>query len=86
MKTVALIISVVVIPVIFVGSIFIKNKLMNQIKMWTILMTSGFLIAVNVLAIKNPDKFGRNIVQMTAMLSTSVIALSKQSDELPNKP
>ena len=59
---------------------------MNEIKIWLILMTSVSLIAVNVLAIKNPDKFGRNIVEITAMLLTSVIALAKQNDEPPNKP
>ena len=58
---------------------------MNQIKIWLILMSSVSLIAVNVLAIKNPDKFGRNIVEMTAMLLTSVIALAR-NDEPPNKP
>ena len=49
-------------------------------------MSSVSLIAVNVLAIKNPDKFGRNIVELTTMLLTSVIALAKQNDEPPNKP
>ena len=56
---------------------------MNQIKIWLILMSSVSLIAVNVLAIKNPDKFGRNIVEITTILLTSVIALAKQNDDKP---
>ena len=44
------------------------------------------LLGITVLAIKNPDKYGRNIVEITAMLLTSVITLAKQNDEPPKKP
>lgn len=59
---------------------------MNQIKSWLLLMASVSLIGITVLAIKNPDKFGRNVVEITTMLLTSVIALAKQNDEPSNKP
>lgn len=59
---------------------------MNQIKSWLVIMTTVSLFGITVLAIKNPDKYGRNIVEITAMLLTSVITLAKQNDEPPKKP
>jgi len=48
-------------------------------------MSSVGLLGVSVLAIQNPDKFGRNVVEITAVLITSVITLAKQSDEHPKQ-
>ena len=59
---------------------------MNQIKSWLLLMTSVSLIGVSVLGIHNPDKYGRSLFEITAMLLTSVITLAKQNDEPPDKP
>jgi hypothetical protein len=59
---------------------------MNQIKSWLVIMSSVSLIGITVLAIQNPEKYGRNIVEITAMLLTSVITLAKQNDEPPKKP
>ena len=59
---------------------------MNQIKNWLVIMSSVSLIGITVLAIQNPEKYGRNIVEITAMLLTSVITLAKQNDEPPKKP
>lgn len=56
---------------------------MNQIRSWLLLMATVSLIGITVLAIKNPDKFGRNIVEITTILLTSVIALAKQNDDKP---
>ncbi len=44
------------------------------------------LLGITVLAIQNPDKYGRNVVDITVMLLTSVITLAKQNDEPPKKP
>lgn len=49
-------------------------------------MSSVGLLGVSVLAIQNPDKFGRNAVEITVMLLTSVMTLAKQNDEPPKKP
>ncbi|MDJ0507087.1 MAG: hypothetical protein PX635_17920 [Nostocales cyanobacterium LE14-WE12] len=58
---------------------------MNLIKNWLVIMSSVGLLGVSVLAIQNPDKFGRNVVEITAVLITSVITLAKQSDEHPKQ-
>lgn len=57
---------------------------MNQLKKWLIAMASIGLIGVGMMAIKNPDKYGRNVVDVTVMLVTSVIALAKQNDDPKN--
>ena len=49
-------------------------------------MSSVSLLGLTVLAIKNPEKYGRNVVDITMVLLTSVITLAKQNDEPPNKP
>lgn len=59
---------------------------MNQIKSWLVIMSSVSLLGIAVLAIQNPDKFGRNVVDITMVLLTSVITLAKQNDEPPKKP
>jgi hypothetical protein len=59
---------------------------MNQIKSWLVIMSSVSLLGITVLAIQNPDKFGRNVVDITMVLLTSVITLAKQNDEPPKKP
>lgn len=59
---------------------------MNQIKSWLVIMSSVSLLGLTVLAIKNPEKYGRNVVDITMVLLTSVITLAKQNDEPPNKP
>ena len=59
---------------------------MNQIKSWLVLMSSVSLLGITVLAIQNPDKFGRNVVDITTVLLTSVITLAKQNDEPPKNP
>jgi|APGre2960657404_1045060.scaffolds.fasta_scaffold235365_2 hypothetical protein len=67
-------------------SYFILIKVMNQIKSWLVIMSSVSLLGITVLAIQNPDKFGRNVVDITMVLLTSVITLAKQNDEPPKKP
>ena len=59
---------------------------MNQIKSWLVLMSSVSLLGITVLAIQNPDKFGRNVVDITTVLLTSVITLAKQNEEPPKNP
>jgi hypothetical protein len=59
---------------------------MNQIKSWLVIMSSVSLLGITVLGIQNPDKYGRNIVDITMVLLTSVITLAKQNDEPPKKP
>ena len=59
---------------------------MNPIKSWLVLMSSVGLLGITVLAIQNPDKYGRNVVDITVMLLTSVMTLAKQNDEPPKKP
>ena len=58
---------------------------MNLIKSWLVIMSSVGLLGISVLAIQNPDKFGRNVVEITVMLLTSVMTLAKQSDEPPKQ-
>jgi hypothetical protein len=58
---------------------------MNLIKSWLVILSSVGLLGVSVLAIQNPDKFGRNVVEITVMLLTSVMTLAKQSDEPPKQ-
>jgi membrane-associated PAP2 superfamily phosphatase len=67
-------------------SYFILIKVMNQIKSWLVIMSSVSLLGITVLGIQNPDKYGRNIVDITMVLLTSVITLAKQNDEPPKKP
>ncbi|MDJ0507246.1 MAG: hypothetical protein PX635_18735 [Nostocales cyanobacterium LE14-WE12] len=59
---------------------------MNPIKSWLVIMCTVGLLGITVLAIQNPDKYGRNVVDITVMLLTSVITLAKQNDEPPKKP
>lgn len=59
---------------------------MNQIKSWLVIMSSVSLLGMTVLGIQNPDKYGRNVVDITMVLLTSVITLAKQNDEPPKKP
>ena len=59
---------------------------MNPIKSWLVIMSSVGLLGITVLAIQNPDKYGRNVVDITVMLLTSVMTLAKQNDEPPKKP
>ena len=58
---------------------------MNQIKSWLVIMSSVSLLGITVLAIQNPDKYGRNVVDITMVLLTSVITLAKQNDEPPKQ-
>ena len=67
-------------------SYFILIKVMNQIKSWLVIMSSVSLLGMTVLGIQNPDKYGRNVVDITMVLLTSVITLAKQNDEPPKKP
>ena len=48
-------------------------------------MSSVSLLGITVLAIQNPDKYGRNVVDITMVLLTSVITLAKQNDEPPKQ-
>ena len=54
---------------------------MNAIKNWLLIMATIGLIGVSIMAIKNPDKYGGNIIQITLTLVTSIIALAKQNDD-----
>ena len=58
---------------------------MNLIKIWLVIMSSVSLLGIGVLAIQNPDKYGRNVAEATTMLLTAVIALAKQNDEPPKQ-
>ena len=54
---------------------------MNAIKNWLLVMATIGLFGVSMMAIKNPDKYGGNIIQITLTLVTSIIALAKQNDD-----